>query len=189
MIPHYFAPLTIVLLAGMVFTRIFILRRSGTRAMHFGKTDKTDFLLLPFVLFYFYILLARAFGWPAVSSHVFFESAAISWIGVFICFAGVIFFLLSLISFGKSFRVGIDVRQPDRLVTTGIFGISRNPMYVSFAAVLLGQFFIFPNWILLVYVLAGFWLFNRQIVREEVFLNAHYGKEYRDYCQKVPRYL
>src|SRR5690606_15281067 len=104
------ALLTVVLLVGMVLTRIFILRRKGKQAMHFGKTDKTDFLILPFALFYFYILLARAFQLPAVSAHVFFQSATLSWLGVFICFGGVIFFLLSLISFGKSFRVGIDVR-------------------------------------------------------------------------------
>ena len=50
----YLAVLTIVLLLGTVLTRVVLMRRSGTRAMHFGNLDKTDFLIPPFALFYFY---------------------------------------------------------------------------------------------------------------------------------------
>jgi hypothetical protein len=38
----------------------------------------------------------------------------------------------------------------DKLVTTGVFAFSRNPIYVAFGCVLLGQFLVFPDWILLV---------------------------------------
>jgi hypothetical protein len=37
------AALTIVLLLGMVLTRVTLMRRQGTRVMHFGNLDKTDF--------------------------------------------------------------------------------------------------------------------------------------------------
>jgi hypothetical protein len=36
--------------------------------------------------------------------------------------------------------VGIDVDRADKLVTTGIFALSRNPIYVAFGCVLIGQF-------------------------------------------------
>ena len=65
--------------------------------------------------------------------------------------------------------MGIDGRLADKLVTTGIFAISRDPC-VGFALVLLGQFLVFPNWILLIYLMAGIWLFHRQVLREEGFL-------------------
>jgi protein-S-isoprenylcysteine O-methyltransferase Ste14 len=97
--------------------------------------------------------------------------------------------LWSLISFGQSFRVGIDTEHPDKLITSGVFAISRNPIYVAFALILLGQFLIFPNWILLVYVAAGTWLFHRQVLREEEYLQQHYGKEYSEYRNRVRRYL
>src|SRR5262249_60391625 len=58
------ASLTIVLLLGMVITRVLLMRRSGIRAMHFGKIDKKDFHIPPFAFFYFYIVFAAAFGWP-----------------------------------------------------------------------------------------------------------------------------
>ena len=86
--------------------------------------------------------------------------------------AGLLLMFLSLVSFGRSFRVGIDTDHSDKLVTTGVFGLSRNPIYVAFALILLGEFLIFPNWILLVYMVAGVWLFHRQVLREEAYLRA-----------------
>jgi protein-S-isoprenylcysteine O-methyltransferase Ste14 len=124
----YLAALTIVLLLGMILIRVFLLRRTGTRAMHFGRIDKTDFLIPPFALFYFYTVFAAAFNLPIVSTQTFFHSEVISWVGVLLCLAGLILFFLSLVSFGKSFRVGIDVDHSGKLVTTGVFALSRNPI-------------------------------------------------------------
>ena len=157
--------------------------------MNFGEIDKTDFFIPPFAFFYFYVVFAAAFRLPTVSTQQFFYSGVIAWIGVCFCLSGLLLIVLSLISFGTSFRVGIDTQQSDTLVTGGVFGISRNPMYVAFASILIGQFLIFPNWILMVYIGAGLWLFNRQVLREEDYLKRHYGKEYSEYCGRVRRYL
>lgn len=187
--PRYIAALTIVLLMGMVISRVLVMKRKGVEAMNFGKLDKTDFIIPPFALFYFYLVFAAAFGFPTPSRQELIHSGVLPWIGVLFCLAGLGMFLLSLISFGQSFRVGIDTDHPDILITTGIFAYSRNPIYVAFGIILLGQFLVFPNWILLVYLGAAIWLFNRQILREEVFLRKHYGKEYLEYCNHVRRYL
>jgi hypothetical protein len=50
--PKYLGALTIVLLLGMVLTRVFLLKRQGIEAMKFGSTDKTDFLIPPFALLF-----------------------------------------------------------------------------------------------------------------------------------------
>src|SRR5689334_21776721 len=99
----YLAVVTVVLLFGMVLTRVFLLRRTGTKAMHFGRIDRKDFLIPPFALFYFYSVFAAAFNLPTVSNQRFFHSEIISWDGVIFCFVGLSFLLLSLISFGRSF--------------------------------------------------------------------------------------
>ena len=187
--PGYFGALTMVLLVGMVLTRVMLLKRRGIEAMNFGKIDRTDFIIPPFALFYFYLVFAAAFRLPSVSRQVFFHSDAIRWIGVLFCLAGIALMLWSLVSFGKSFRVGIDTEHPDTLITTGIFAFSRNPIYTAFGLVLLGQFLIFSNWILLIYLGAAIWLFHRQVLREEEYLKQHYGKEYADYCGSVRRYF
>lgn len=187
--PKYFAALTVVLLLGMVITRVLLMKRNGIEAMNFGKMDKTDFLIPPFALFYFYLVFANTFTLPTVSRQEFFHSPAIAWLGVLFCLAGLLLLLGSLISFGKSFRVGIDAEHPDTLVTTGVFSFSRNPIYTAFGLILFGQFLIFPNWILLVFLGAGIWLFHRQVLREEDYLKKHYGQEYADYCNRVKRYI
>ena len=176
--PGYFAVLTVVFMLGMVATRALILKRQGIEAMQFGKIDKTDFLIPPFALFYFYLVFAEAFHWPTVSAQVFFHAEAVAWAGVLFCLAGLALLFWTLVSFGRSFRVGIDQEHPDQLITTGSFAFSRNLIYVAFAVILIGQFLIFPNWILLVYLAAAAWLFHRQVVREEAFLKQHYGQGY-----------
>jgi protein-S-isoprenylcysteine O-methyltransferase Ste14 len=187
--PGYLAALTMVLLVGMVVTRILMMKRKGIAAMQFGKLDKTDFLLPPFALFYFYLVFAHAFHWQSVSMQEFFHCAVIAWIGVLFCLMGLIVFLWSLISFGTSFRVGIDTQHPDKLITTGVFAHNRNPIYLAFGLVLIGQFLIFSSWVLLVYLIAAVWLFHRQVLREEDYLKQHYGEEYLAYCKQVRRYL
>lgn len=187
--PQYLGAITMILLVGMVLTRVLMLRRRGIQAMEFGKLDKGDFLIPPFAFFYVYMTFAGAFGLPGVSTRRFFESDVVAWFGALFCLAGLSLMLWSLISFGRSFRVGIDAEHPDRLITTGAFAHTRNPIYVAFAMVLVGQFLIFANWILLAYVAAGFWLFNRQVLREEAYLERHYGQEYLEYRARVRRYL
>ena len=183
------AALTMVLLPCIVMFRALMMRRSGVKAMHFGSIDKTDFLIVPFALFYIYTVVAAALNLPLISTQKFFYSDVISWIGVCLCLGGLALLLLSLVAFGKQFRVGIDVDLADKLVTTGVFAFSRNPIYVAFVCVLLGQFLVFPNWILLIYLAAGAWLIHRQVLREEAFLKKKYGQEYLEYSNHVRRYL
>lgn len=185
----YFGALSLTLLLAAVLIRVRLMRRKGIQAMHFGNIDKTDFLIPPFALFYFYIVFAAAFDWPTVARHPFFQSGLASWAGVLCCFAGLVLLFLSLVSFGKSFRIGIDQDSPDKLVTTGAFGFSRNPMYVAFWFVLLGQFLLFSNLTPLVYLAAATWLFHRQVLREEDSMRRRYGREYSGYCDRVRRYL
>ena len=93
-------------------------------ALNFGKIDKTDFFIPPLALFYFYLVFAAVFNWPTASTQEFFHSEAIAWVGVVSCLAGLLLLLWSLVSFGQSFRVGIDAEHPDKLITTGVFAFS-----------------------------------------------------------------
>ena len=66
--------------------------------MHFGKIDKTDFLIPPFALFYFYTIFAAAFGWPLVSTRKFFKIRELAaGLGVGLRFSGLLVLLISLV--------------------------------------------------------------------------------------------
>jgi protein-S-isoprenylcysteine O-methyltransferase Ste14 len=166
-----------------------MLKRKQISVMNFGKIDKSDFLIPPFALFYFYLVFANTFNLPTFIKQELFPSEITAWIGVGFCLAGLVLFLWSLISFGQSFRVGIDLEHPGQLITSGVFTFSRNPIYVAFFLILLGQFLIFSTWITLLYLGGAGWLFHRQVLREEEYLKGEYGKEYLEYCQRVRRYI
>lgn len=181
--------LTLVLLIAMVLIRTRVLKRRGITAVYFGNIDKTDFLIPPFALLYLYAVFAGAFGWPFSDAGELFATHASHWAGGVLCVAGLLLMAWSLVSFGTSFRVGIDNERPGALVTSGAFAFSRNPIYVAFGLVLLGEFLIQPHWLLLIYLIAGVALFHRQVLREEAFLAQHYGAEYDAYRKRVHRYL
>lgn len=187
--PEQLGAIIPILLAGTVLIRIALLHRRGIKAFHFGQQDKSDFLIPPFALFYLYTVLAAAYGFPILSSQRFFQTGPATWIGLTFSLGALLLFVLSLVSFGRSFRVGIDEERPDKLVTSGIFACTRNPIYVAFILMLLGQFLLFPNWLLLVYLVGGVWLIHRQILREEAYLKTHYGQPYLEYCERVRRYV
>jgi protein-S-isoprenylcysteine O-methyltransferase Ste14 len=186
---HDLGALALVLMIAMVLTRVATLKRSGIEAVKFGAIDKTDFLIPPFALFYLYLVFAGVLHWPAVVHSLLFVSRTVAWIGVACCAAALTLMLLTLASFGASFRVGIDTQEPNELVTSGVFAFTRNPIYVAFGFVLLGEFLILPSWLLLLYLLAGAALIHRQTLREEAFLRERYGEAYRAYRARVRRYL
>lgn len=78
----------------------------------------------------------------------------------------------------------------NKLVTTGIYRLSRNPMYLGILLSLIAIAVWMNNW-LSIGVCIGFALYitQFQIKPEERFLQNKFGQEYQDYCRKVRRWL
>lgn len=188
---NYLSGIALVLFFALLGGRALSMRKRGIKAIVFGKTDKSDFLLLPAFLLLVYPVLAVIFGLPILDSLAkpFWEKIISGWIGLAICAVSLIGFALTLKSFGDSFRVGIDENKPDKLVTTGIFAISRNPIYVCFILFFFGMFLVHRNILIISAVVLFALAIHRQVLREEAFLKRYYGSEYEDYCKKVRRYL
>lgn len=99
---------------------------------------------------------------------------------------------ISLFQFIKA-RTTIDPRAPaksSRLVTNGVYKISRNPMYLALLLLLLA----FGLWLGNVFntlLAAGFVSYMNafQIVPEEKALVKLFGKEYQQYCIQVRRWF
>lgn len=126
---------------------------------------------------------------PPPLDTLLFDSLAAKLIGVAIVAAGLFIFILAFVSFGDSWRVGFDVKTPGALVTTGIFAVSRNPIYVSLDLLFFGVFLINGTLIFLIFAVLTAAAVHWQILQEEAFLSKLYGQPYRDYCAKTGRYI
>ncbi|HRW51102.1 MAG TPA: isoprenylcysteine carboxylmethyltransferase family protein [Caldilinea sp.] len=89
------------------------------------------------------------------------------------------------------FRQPTDPGHPtSKLVTTGVFAISRNPLYLGGALLLLGIALAFNLlWAVLAVALATIICRYALIAPEERYLAARFGTAYAEYCASVRRWL
>lgn len=82
-----------------------------------------------------------------------------------------------------------SLEAPQTLVTTGLHGISRNPIYLGFTVVHLGLAGGTRNGWMLATCPVSAALVHRWVLREERWLRERFGDEYDAYRVRVPRYL
>jgi protein-S-isoprenylcysteine O-methyltransferase Ste14 len=109
--------------------------------------------------------------------------------GVALITSGLVILVSAYASFGDSWRVGFDVKTPGALVTTGIFALSRNPIYVFLGLWFIGVFLINGTLIFLIFALLAIAVLHWQILQEEKFLVRLYGQPYQNYCARIGRYF
>lgn len=81
-------------------------------------------------------------------------------------------------------------KTTSHIVTTGIYGISRNPIYTSFILIGLGIAFAFNSvWIAAMQIAVVIIIEKFVIKKEEAYLESKFGDEYRNYKMKVRRWL
>jgi protein-S-isoprenylcysteine O-methyltransferase Ste14 len=114
---------------------------------------------------------------------------SVNWLGHIIGWPFVVIGIL--ISLWATSAAGeINIASPNRLITTGPYAYSRNPMYVGWTLIFLGAIFIFNalcSFGLLVIVLVYTHFFV--IVPEEKFLKKKFGTQFEEYQKNVRRYI
>jgi protein-S-isoprenylcysteine O-methyltransferase Ste14 len=110
-------------------------------------------------------------------------------IGMLLTFCGLTFFIASIIIMQNNWRAGYDKKQDTKLVTNGIYRISRNPAFVGFDLLYIGCAVAFPNVVLIFIAFIAIIAFHFQIINEEKFLTEKFGQDYMDYKRRVRRYL
>lgn len=90
-------------------------------------------------------------------------------------------------------RTTIDPLRPGKassLVATGLFSVSRNPMYLGMVIALLGVLVRLGSLTAAVVPAFFVWVITEvQIKPEEAALSQLFGDAYTDYCQRVRRWL
>lgn len=80
--------------------------------------------------------------------------------------------------------------EPTRLVTTGAYKYSRNPMFVSAAMIWLGQAMLTGSLLNYAFFIVGCALNHYHVVfEEEKYLKKTFGDKYTHYMKKTARYI
>ena len=118
------------------------------------------------------------------------DSAGVRATGIAIFVVGLVGTLFAQVAMGESWRIGVDVDERTDLVTSGPFGVVRNPIFAAMLPASLGLALLVPN----VVALAGFGALvvaleiQVRLVEEPYLLRQH-GDSYRGYASRVGRFV
>ena len=112
------------------------------------------------------------------------------WIGAAVFAASLWLFHRTHKDLGGNWSVTLEVREQHTLVTNGVYGRVRHPMYSAFWLWALAQALLLPNWIAGLSGLIGFGtLFFARVGREERMMLETFGDEYRAYMGRTKRVI
>jgi protein-S-isoprenylcysteine O-methyltransferase Ste14 len=84
----------------------------------------------------------------------------------------------------------MTIRRANTLQTTGVYAITRNPMYLSLLLVYLGLTCIAGNWWNVMLLPLLLLVVQQYIIkREERYLMRQFGNSYAEYKARVRRWL
>ena len=152
--------------------------RAATSVAWFVTVGGTFGFLLPYLLNY----------WHFHSPLPYWGIARAA--GILLIGAGLVPIVHSFIEFFRADGTPVPVAAPPRLVVSGYYRYVRNPIYVGFLGVLLGEALLFGSRGLLEYALIA-WAVGAAAVRwyEEPRLAREFGAEYREYRRAVRAWL
>jgi protein-S-isoprenylcysteine O-methyltransferase Ste14 len=111
-------------------------------------------------------------------------------LGSLLVIAGLVLMGLAILQMMLARTTVIPRRDPGRMVTGGVFRLSRNPIYLADVLILIGLYIAWDALYALP-VIAGFIyvIQNRFILDEENRLSALFGEEYETYKAQTRRWL
>ncbi|GAA0960151.1 isoprenylcysteine carboxylmethyltransferase family protein [Actinocorallia libanotica] len=110
--------------------------------------------------------------------------------GLVLALAGVAATVAAQLAMGASWRVGVQVDERTELVTDGVFGLVRNPIYTAMIATLAGLVAMGPNPVSVCGLVLSVIALELQVrAVEEPYLRRTHGDAYRRYAAAVGRFV
>lgn len=95
---------------------------------------------------------------------------------------------VDMIQKGKGTPAHVD--PPKKLIINGLYRYSRNPIYLGALFVLISYILWFGSGLVVIYFFLFLLAYQILITLiEEPILRNTFGKDYEEYCQKVPRWM
>lgn len=192
-LPTYF-----IVYFGIAFLAksLIVAKRIGKNPLVLPKDDNAYGLIglyfkLTMIFMFVYVLLFAFM--PTLYDYFLpikqLETLSIKYIGLGLLGFSLIWTIVSQGHMKNSWRIGIDTETKTELITTGLFGHSRNPIFFGMIISLVGLFLTTPNALTVIFLILGYVLIQIQIRLEEDFLTTQHGQDYLTYKQKVRRLI
>ncbi|WP_163322690.1 methyltransferase family protein [Draconibacterium mangrovi] len=177
--------------------RAFVLQRKGTRLS--GEKKQSSKGISTVLLIAFFMVFLNELGYKAGLIHFSFLPEALQPLltgkiilvisGIVLILLGNLLMLLTLRALKQSLRFGLNKGNLGKLVTSGIYGWSRNPFFLAINCLFIGISLVFPTPFFIAISLLTLLSIHLFILKEERFMHENYGEEYNNYAKTVRRYF
>ena len=134
------------------------------------------------------ILMWIVFPWLAIDSTAFF-SEVIAIVGALCCLVALGLSFYCWYYMGTAWRIGIDPKEKNQLITDGPFKQIRHPIYALSMLLMLGSLLAIQTQGMLVLFIVHWLLFSFEACREERYLLKVHGDAYHHYIKQTNRFL
>ena len=117
------------------------------------------------------------------------DGDAIRWLGLILFIVGGALRIWPVYVLGNRFSGLVAIQPGHKLVTTGIYGVTRNPSYLGLLLNSLGWGLAFRSWIGVMLAAVTLVPLIARIQSEEGLLRSQFGDEYLAYCAKTSRLI
>lgn len=152
---------------------------------HYLKLKSIAFDLLGLFILFLTFVSIRYFPWPPTVLDRFIKIA-----GMLSFFAGLLLAVWAKLEMKSKWGLPgeLDPKRQNKIITTGPFAFSRNPIYTGLVLLTLGYALALRSYTIVFVPIMIFYFYNI-VLKEEKILTKHFGKEYLGYKSKVRRFI
>jgi protein-S-isoprenylcysteine O-methyltransferase Ste14 len=177
----YFAALVIEMIIRAPLNR----KRKQEKMSEQRVTGQEIFILVLLLLGGFIMpILYAATNWLDFANYTL--PAWAGWLGALILAAGLFIFWRAHADLGLNWSPSLEIREKHELITRGIYGMIRHPMYASQWLVAIAQPLLLHNWIAgLLNLLVFIPFYFLRVKAEEQMMLDSFGTQYREYMERT----
>lgn len=183
-----FALVVLLIFYAVYFIKLMLQRRRGIQTTQIGKRKERTLhrveMLMAAATYSVVVIqvLSILFG----INHM---PPSIRVLGFVVGLSGDVIFLAAVACMRDSWRAGIPESDKTEIVTSGIYAVSRNPAFLGFDLMYIGEFLMYANVATAIFTAFAVVMLHLQILQEERYMAATYGAEYAAYKSTVRRYF
>ena len=181
--------LILVIFYSVNLIKLLIQKQKGIETIHVTKGKKSANLIYVEFVMKVAVIGVPIYELVSVMWNINKASESVRAGGLVLAYIGLGIFCAAAYCMHDSWMIGIPIQKKTKLITEGIYSVSRNPAFVGYFLTYLGILFMFFNIPLLLFTVFGMIMLHIQVLLEEKYLTKMHGKIYRRYKKMVCRYI